>query len=505
MIPALPGPTSMLMRPLPLLLLFSFLVACSLRGAAQDSPVRNGAAGEPPALRREFRGAWVATVDNIDFPSRPGLGKAALQAELDQIVARAVALRLNALVFQVRPCADAFYRSPLEPWSEWLTGTQGKAPEGDFDPLAHVIERCHQHGIQLHAWFNPYRARHKSASKSAEASSHVARRASQLVVQYGGSLWMDPGEPLAAKWSLAVIQDVVQRYDIDGVHIDDYFYPYPEAKQDFPDAASYARYQQGGGKLGKADWRRQNIDTFVQRMYAIVHEAKPHVAVGISPFGIARPGVPAGIKAGIDQYAQLYADVPKWLREGWLDYLAPQLYWPIDPPAQSFPVLLSWWHAQNPQQRAIWPGLATYKMLPGGKGFRADELADVIGMVRAADRDSGHIHYSFAALRSDARHIAEALRTRLYTEPALPPAMRWLGGPPPAAPAVTLREQQAEWTVAGAPRLFAVQVLTASGWRTHRLLGPAARNCPLPADCSAVAITAMAGNGALARSPIVRR
>jgi uncharacterized lipoprotein YddW (UPF0748 family) len=409
MIPAGPVRPSMPTSLLWLVCLLPTLLACSLRTAAQDGPGAGAPPAAPPPLRREFRGAWVATVDNIDFPSRPGLGKAQLQAELDAIVARATELRLNALVFQVRPCADAFYRSPLEPWSEWLTGSQGKAPEGDFDPLAYVIERCHAHGIQLHAWFNPYRARHKTASKSADAKSHVSQQAPHLVLAYGGYQWMDPGEPLAANWSLAVIQDVVKRYDVDGVHIDDYFYPYPDGKKDFPDDRSFARYQQGGGQLGRADWRRHNIDTFVQRMYAVVHEAKPHVAVGISPFGIARPGVPAGIKAGIDQYAQLYADVPKWLREGWLDYLAPQLYWPIDQTPQSFPVLLTWWHGQNSKQRAIWPGLATYKMLPGGKGWRAQELSDQLALVRAADRSPGHIHYSFAALRGDQPHIAAKL------------------------------------------------------------------------------------------------
>ncbi|MCU0866495.1 MAG: family 10 glycosylhydrolase [Planctomycetes bacterium] len=487
---------------LSLLCLLSTLAACSLRAPAQNGA--GSAPTAPPPLPREFRGAWVATVNNIDFPSRRGLGKAQLQAELDAIVARAAELRLNALVFQVRPCADAFYRSPLEPWSEWLSGTQGKAPEGDFDPLAYVIDRCHRQGLQLHAWFNPYRARHKSASKSAEAKSHVSQQAPQLVVQYGGYHWMDPGEPLAADWSLAVIQDVVKRYDVDGVHIDDYFYPYPEPKQEFPDDASYARYRNGGGKLGKADWRRQNIDTFVRRMYAVVHEAKPHVAVGISPFGIARPGVPAGIKAGVDQYAQLYADVPKWLREGWLDYLAPQLYWPIDQTAQSFPVLLSWWHGQNPKQRAIWPGLATYKMLPIGKGWRAQELTDQIGLVRAADRNSGHIHYSFASLRSDAAHVGGALRGTLYREVALPPAMGWLRVAAPKPPELRARDGQLEWTADGNSRLFAVQVRTAGGWRTLPLLGGESRSCALPDDATDAVVTAMNGAGALGRSAVVK-
>ncbi len=398
--------------------------ACSTRG--QES--RRGATAAPPA--REFRAAWVATVDNIDFPSRPGLPVATLRAELDAIVARAVELRLNALVFQVRPAADAFYKSPLEPWSEWLTGTQGKEPDFGFDPLAHVIERCHQHGLQLHAWFNPFRASHH-AGRSPPAPGHVRVRAPQLVVAYGRYQWMDPGEPLAAKWSLAVIQDVVQRYDVDGVHLDDYFYPYPEGKLTFRDDASYGRYRSDGGTLARPAWRRANIDSFVQRLYTIVHDAKPWVMVGISPFGIARPGVPKGIEAGFDQYEDLAADVPKWLREGWLDYLAPQLYWPIDQKEQSFPVLLAWWHAQNPKQRAIWPALYTSQVLEGGKHMRADELSAQIALIRGADqRLPGHIHFSFKALRSDAPATGGALRTRVYRVVAQVPELPWLGKRP---------------------------------------------------------------------------
>ncbi|HEU4417476.1 MAG TPA: family 10 glycosylhydrolase, partial [Planctomycetota bacterium] len=305
-----------------LLLECLLLVGCTActQVTAQETP--------ESALVREFRGAWVATVGNSDWPSRPGLPVATLRAELDAIVQRSVELKLNALVFQVRPCADAFYASRLEPWSEWLTGVQGQAPAEGFDPLAYVIARCHEQGLQLHAWFNPYRASHHS-SKSAVSKEHVLARLPSACVPYGPYQWMDPGDERAAKWSLAVIQDVVQRYDVDGVHIDDYFYPYPEKGQAFPDERSFATYREKGGRLAVADWRRANIDSFVQRMYEVVHEARPWVQVGISPFGIARPGVPEGIKAGIDQYAQLYADVRKWLREGWLDYLTPQLYWPI--------------------------------------------------------------------------------------------------------------------------------------------------------------------------------
>ena len=471
--------------------LSSLLVLLALVAAACSAPVpAQAASGSPPPVAREFRGAWVATVKNIDFPSRPGLAPARLREEIDAIVARAVELGLNALVFQVRPAADAFYPSPLEPWSEYLTGTQGTAPAGGFDPLEYIVARCHEHGLALHAWFNPFRAKHED-SRARPHASHVRVKAPQLCVSYGKYEWMDPGEPLAAKWSLAVIQDVVQRYDVDGVHLDDYFYPYPIGKLAFPDDASYGRYRAGGGTLPRGDWRRANIDDYVRRLHTIVHDAKAHVAVGISPFGIARPGVPRGIQAGIDQYEQLAADVPKWLREGWLDYLAPQLYWPIDQKLQSFPVLLAWWHAQNPKQRAIWPGINPGRALGEWKNARADELEQQIALVRAADRAPGHIHFSFRALRTDAPNVGGALRTRVYREPALPPAMPWLGAEPPPALVAQLAAVDGEvrWTAPSAVRFVAVQVRDARGWRTLRVLGATAGRCALPAGSRAVALT----------------
>lgn len=413
-----------------LLVLLTTLFACTHGLDAQESGRTSApreASSRTATAGAEFRAAWVATVDNIDFPSRPGLSTAQLRKELDDIVARAVELRLNALIFQVRPAADAFYASRLEPWSEWLTGEQGKAPDGDFDPLTYIVDRCHRNRLQLHAWFNPFRCWHP-AGKGKPHASHVTVRAPELAVRYGRYQWMDPGNPTARKWSLAVIQDVVRRYDVDGVHIDDYFYPYPENGKAFPDDASFKAYRDGGGKLARDDWRRQNIDGYVERMYELVHAEKPWVMVGISPFGIARPGVPKGIKAGLDQYGQLYADVPKWLREGWCDYLSPQLYWPIDQAPQAFSVLLDYWHSQNPKGRAIWPGLYTSKIRDGGGRLRATELRDEIELVRRRDSvRPGHVHFSFKALRGDHALTARPLRAEVYTEPAEVPKLPWLG------------------------------------------------------------------------------
>ncbi|MFN3240354.1 MAG: glycoside hydrolase family 10 protein [Planctomycetota bacterium] len=393
-------------------------LACSLPVDAQDR-----ARGGTPA---EFRAAWVATVNNIDWPSRKGLSVDQLRDELDAIVHRAVELRLNALIFQVRAAGDAFYDSPLEPWSEWLTGVQGKAPADGFDPLAYLVDRCHRNGLQLHAWFNPFRCVHK-ASKSPPHETHVTRRAPHLTWKYGRWTWMDPGHPTARKWTLAVIQDVVRRYDVDGVHIDDYFYPYPENKRPFPDDASWQTYRKQGGKLSRGDWRRQNIDTFVERLYQLVHDEKPWLMVGISPFGIARPGVPKGIQAGLDQYSDIYADVPKWLRNGWCDYLTPQLYWPIDQKPQAFAVLLDYWHAQNRKGRAIWPGLYTSKIRDGGGRIRATELRDEILLTRRADAVMpGHVHFSFQALRGDHALVGRQLRAEVYPDRAAVPKLPWL-------------------------------------------------------------------------------
>ena len=221
----------------------------------------------PPRLPRELRGAWVATVANIDWPSRKGLSTAQQQKELTRILDRARSIRLNALIFQVRPSCDAFYPSPLEPWSEWLTGTQGEAPEPAWDPLQFAIDGCHERGMELHAWFNPFRAHHLR-SQSRSSSDHVVVRHPQWIASYGTQLWLDPGIPEARDHSQRVVLDVVRRYDIDAVHLDDYFYPYPENDKAFPDGLTYRAYQQRDGRLSLADWRRSNVDTFVSDLHS---------------------------------------------------------------------------------------------------------------------------------------------------------------------------------------------------------------------------------------------
>lgn len=410
------------------------LLCCILLAAPARAAMNYGPANvTPPAPPREFRGAWVASVHNIDWPSKPGLPTAQQQAELLAILDRAQQLHLNAVLLQVRPACDALYSSKLEPWSEYLSGVMGKAPSPWWDPLEFAVAESHKRGIELHAWINPFRARH-STGFSPISRDHVSKTHPTYAKVYGSHLWLDPGLPEVHDYSMRVILDIVKRYEIDGIHIDDYFYPYRETNSagkviPFPDWTSWNIYLKYGGKLSKEDWRRENVNRFVARMYRDVKAAKPWLKVGISPFGIYRPGFPQQIK-GFDQYDALYADPRAWLQHGWLDYLTPQLYWPIDPPAQSFPVLLNWWTQANPRQRLIFAGLNTSALAAtatnAGAGPRAwpvSEIINQIGVTRSQPGCSGHIHWNMGALMRNRGGIADQLVRKLYANAALTPAL----------------------------------------------------------------------------------
>ncbi|MET3130331.1 uncharacterized lipoprotein YddW (UPF0748 family) [Oxalobacteraceae bacterium GrIS 1.11] len=423
-------------------------------------PTVNDTGATPPPAPREFRAAWVSTVANIDWPSRSNLSVAKQQAEAIAILERAKSLNLNAIVLQVRPSADAIYPSKLEPWSEFLTGQQGLAPQPLYDPLQFWIAQAHARGLELHAWFNPYRARHSTA-KSALTRDSFAGTHPEAIKQYGRFLWMDPGDAAASHHTEEVVFDVVRRYDIDGVHIDDYFYPYPidapgagggaeataldggaaRAELEFPDQASWQRYLLGGGQLDRAAWRRQNVNQLIETLYTGIHREKSWVRFGISPFGIGRPDRrPAGI-AGFSQYDKLYADTELWLAKGWLDYLSPQLYWPIAQPAQAFDVLLDYWLAQNPHGRHIWPGLFTSRIDNSAKAFAPEEIVKQIGVTRSRPGANGQVHFSIAPLMDNRKGISDQLKANAYQSPALVPATPWLGAELPTAPAVAARRE----------------------------------------------------------------
>ena len=363
------------------------------------------------AADAEFRGAWVATVYNLDWPSKPGLPAAEQQAQLRDLLDRAAELKLNAILLQVRPASDALYASKLEPWSQFLSGKQGVSP--GYDPLTFAITEAHARGIELHAWVNPFRAAANATQPL--AANHVAREHPEWTRKYGGQLWLDPGDPAAREYVLTVFEDIVRRYLVDGLHIDDYFYPYPKGGAPFPDEATFAKY---GAGQDRGDWRRANIDHFVEAMYRRVKAARPAARVGISPFGIWRPGVPATTEAQLDSYAHLYADSRKWLAQGWCDYFTPQLYWSIQPAKQSFPVLLDWWRAQS-HGVPVWPGIATDRI---GANRPAQEIIDQIALTRRGTNSPGHVHWSMKSLLKNQGGVADRLRATTYAEKAgLPP------------------------------------------------------------------------------------
>jgi len=433
--------------------------------------VRLDEAGDLPA--REFRAVWVATVDNIDWPSKRGIGTEKAAAELRAILDKAKLLNLNAVILQVRPSADAFYASKIEPWSEYLTGQQGKAPQPYWDPLAYAVQEAHRRGLELHCWFNPYRAWHPAA-KGKPSRNYVGLTNRSAVRSYGRYQWMDPGERDTQERSMSVMMDVARRYDIDGVHIDDYFYPYKEKGADgrdldFPDDVPYRRYVDGGGKLSKDDWRRANVDRFIESFYKTLKRERPWIKFGISPFGIYRPGVPEGIKAGVDQYADLYADCLKWWRNGWCDYFSPQLYWPISQTAQSYPTLLNWWLEQNAQKRHLWIGNYTGRTDPGNGNWKASEVTAQIDTTRTAGA-GGNIHFSMKCLMKNWNGIADALESGVYASPALVPSSPWLDDRNPAVPRPVRTTRydgywEAHWRSEGEPiRFYVVSALQGGQW-----------------------------------------
>ena len=432
-----------------------------------------------PDVTREFRGVWIATVHNIDWPSRRNLTTAAAQRELIAILDAARDLGLNAVVFQVRPAADALYASDLEPWSDYLTGEQGRAPDPYWDPLQFAIDEAHARGLELHAWFNPFRAGFV-AKKAQPAPSHVIRRRPDLVRRYGTHYWMDPAEPDARAQALAVISDVVRRYDIDAVHLDDYFYPYQERDArrrliQFPDDATWRLHGMQTG-LTRADWRRANIDRFVEQLYDTVHRIKPHVRVGISPFGIWRPGHPETVR-GLDSYTELYADSRKWLTNGWADYYAPQLYWKTYAPQQDYATLLQWWSDQNRHGRHIWAGNIPNSISGGSRGWRASEIVEQIRLTRDQPGATGNIHFSASSLLRNPDGLSDSFRSQIYAEPALVPASPWLSPGRLVAPTVSLRQDptNARTTVelepASSTATWIVRTRSGSTWRTRLVPG----------------------------------
>jgi uncharacterized lipoprotein YddW (UPF0748 family) len=414
-----------------LLLLLFF--SCATTRKNSNKPVSS-----IPNAAKEFRAAWVATVANINWPSKPGLSTEQQQQEAIALLDFLKAHNFNAVIFQVRPQADALYQSSLEPWSYFLSGVQGKAPEPFYDPLNFWVNAAHERGLELHVWLNPYRAHHVSGGEVSDSS--VVKKMPNLVVKLKeGYWWFDPSLKGTQDHGIAVVMDIVKRYDIDGVHFDDYFYPYPSynANEDFPDTTSWKQYVAGGGKLSRGDWRRESVNTFIQRLYREIKAEKKHVKFGLSPFGTWRPGHPEGV-VGFDQYDQLYADAKLWLNRGWIDYFSPQLYWPINRIPLSFPVLLGWWANQNKKKRHLWPGISV------GRDTSTKTTTETLNQIMIArgmlPESSGVVHWSISSVTKNA-NMAKALIEGPYQKQALVPPSAWLDHKAPEAPAVKVEQE----------------------------------------------------------------
>jgi len=408
--------------------LFVFIQCVSIKPVITGDP-----SGLTPNAEREFRAAWIATVANINWPSMPGIPVEEQKKEAIALLDLLYENNFNAVIFQVRPQCDAIYRSDLEPWSYYLTGEQGKAPDPWYDPLEFWIEEAHKRGLELHAWLNPYRAHHVVGGEVTDAS--IVKNQPELVVPLeSGYWWLVPTMQGTQDHSFNVVMDLVQRYDLDGVHFDDYFYPYPSYNnnKDFPDDESWQAYQKSGGKLSRGDWRRESVNTFIKRVYKGIKAEKPHVKFGLSPFGIWRPNHPPAI-SGFDQHNELYADARLWLNEGWIDYWSPQLYWPINQLPQSYPVLLGWWDSENEKGRHIWPGISLGTE-PGDEAI--DETINQIMVARGMLPESpGVVHWSIGSLVYSP-NLVKAISEGPYKRQALVPPSPWLDNKTPAAPEI---------------------------------------------------------------------
>lgn len=397
-----------------------------------------------PEAMREFRAAWIATVANINWPSKPGLPVESQKAEAIELLDFLQKHHFNAAILQVRPQADALYKSDIEPWSYYLTGKQGKAPDPYYDPLEFWVKEAHERGIELHVWLNPYRAHHKDGKEISDVS--VVKKHPELVMLLKeGYWWMDPARKEVQDITNAVVMDLVNRYDIDGVHMDDYFYPYPSynGNADFPDSASWADYQRSGGKLSRGDWRRDAVNRLIERLYKNIRAAKPWVKFGLSPFGIWRPGYPALVE-GFDQYDQLYADARLWLNKGWIDYFTPQIYWPVNRYAQSFPVLLGWWGGENTMKRHLWPGISV------GRDSSDKNLNEILSQVMIdrgmQPQSMGVVHWSISSLTKNPR-MADTLLKSVYRKQALVPPSPWMDNKAPLPPVAAYTKQNGTWKI----------------------------------------------------------
>ena len=396
---------------------------------------------QSPYPKREFRGAWIQAV-NGQFRSIPT--EKLKQTLIDQLNSLQGA-GINAIIFQVRPEADALYASQLEPWSRFLTGVQGQAPSPYWDPMQFMIDECHKRGMEFHAWINPYRV--KTSLKSELSPNHLYNIHPEWFVTYNNQLFFDPALPESRRHICMVVADIVSRYDVDAIHMDDYFYPYPAKGMDFPDDASFARY--GGGFTNRADWRRSNVNILIQKIHETIRGLKPWVKFGISPFGIYRneKNDPLGSKTnGLQNYDDLYADVLLWARNGWVDYNIPQIYWQIGHPAADYETLVKWW-AKNTENRPLFIGQSVMNTIQNAdpKNPSMNQLPRKMALERAYQTIGGSCQWPASAVVENAGKYRDALVQEYHKYPALVPVFDFMDDKAPGK----VRKVKKVWTEDG--------------------------------------------------------
>jgi len=376
-------------------------------------------------VKAEFRGVWIASVDNIDWPPKGMMNPDSQRTEFIRQLDMHKGNGMNAVIVQVRPAADAFYPSKLEPWSQWLTGIQGQPPSPYYDPLEFMIKETHKRGMEFHAWCNPYRADFRIGASSI-APNHVTKIHPEWFLDYGDKKYFDPASKEVQKFVVKVIADIVHRYDVDAIHMDDYFYPYRIAGKEFPDDESFKRSK---SKLNKDDWRRSNVDTIMKKLSIAIKKEKQWVQFGISPFSVWRnkDKDPRGSdsKAGQTNYDDLYADILLWLKEKWVDYVAPQLYLEIGHDKIDYVKMLEWW-SNNSYGRNLYIGMGIYRSGSNPAWKNPNELPNQIKLLRQYSNVQGSIYFSSKSFNNNPNGWNDSLRNNYYRLEAATPQMEWL-------------------------------------------------------------------------------
>lgn len=374
----------------------------------------------------EFRGVWIATVDNIDWPSKGNYNSDSQKVEFIKLLDFHQRNGINAVIVQIRPATDAFYPSQYEPWSQWLTGVQGQPPVPYYDPLEFMITEAHKRKMAFHAWMNPYRAQFNTNTSSISAT-HITRLHPEWFVNYGEKMYFNPGNKEVLQYVKNVVKDVVSRYDIDAIHFDDYFYPYRIAGKEFPDDDTYLQYGKG---MRKDDWRRSNTDSIIAILSRTIKKEKKNCIFGISPFGVWRnadkdPVNGSNTNRAQSNYDDLYANILLWLKKGWIDYVAPQIYWEIEHKIAPYEVLVNWWNTHC-YGKHCYIGLGIYKANTNASWKDVTQIPRQIEILRSKANIQGMVFYSSKSLENNLNGWSDLLKLKYFKEPAPVPAMSWL-------------------------------------------------------------------------------